>query len=130
MAENLRTTKYRNGDEIPFISQDSIYGLLNSGAYRNPGNTIIWIPLPHLEGCTTDTLLLMVRFIAPDGWHIPSMEEWYLLLGNASADYLKETGNRHWLGMNSTASNETGFTALQQGYWSILYFTDIGICGF
>ena len=60
-----------------------------------------------------------VQGICPGGWHLPSVAEWtelmlYLKADNVG-DKLKETGNTHWVNLNTSANNSTGFTALPAG---------------
>jgi len=71
------------------------------------------------------------RKVCPDGWHLPSDEEWkelemYLGMSQAEADSegwrgtdegvkLKETGTTHWDIPNTGANNQSGFTALPGG---------------
>ena len=57
--------------------------------------------------------------ICPEGWHVPSDDEWQTLitfLGGESiaGKKLKESGSAHWNSPN-TATNESGFTALPGG---------------
>ena len=57
----------------------------------------------------------------PDGWHLPSQDEWNILadtLGGTSVagGSLKEAGLDHWVTPNAGATNESGFTALPAGY--------------
>ena len=61
-----------------------------------------------------------VQGVCPDGWHLPSDAEWTELtdyLGGTSdaGGKLKETGTTHWNSSNTSATNETGFTALPGG---------------
>ncbi len=61
----------------------------------------------------------MINDVCPDGWHLPSLDEWDILikyLGGASVacDKLREAGPVHWSHPNS-ATNESGFTALPAG---------------
>ena len=61
------------------------------------------------------------RGICPDGWHIPTLAEWNILIGclgglNA-AGKLKETDTIHWQSPNTGASNTSGFSALPGGEW-------------
>jgi uncharacterized protein (TIGR02145 family) len=61
--------------------------------------------------------------ICPDGWHIPSENEWDTLVeflgGNLIAGgKLKETGFRYWNPPNTGATNEVGFSAIGAGNMS------------
>jgi uncharacterized protein (TIGR02145 family) len=59
--------------------------------------------------------------ICPDGWHIPTINEWNKLVDTILGSHfvaggkLKETGTVHWVSPNEGATNETGFTALPGG---------------
>jgi uncharacterized protein (TIGR02145 family) len=60
------------------------------------------------------------RGICPEGWHIPTNQEFYDLenfLGGwlVAGGKLKETGTFHWNANNVGATNVTGFTALPGG---------------
>lgn len=96
MAENLRTTKYRNGDPIQLITDPNVWKILNSGAYQGPflsdqpeyGNFYNWFAVSD------------PRNIAPEGWHVATDAEFTELAsflgGNAIAgNKLKETGTTH-----------------------------------
>jgi len=119
LVENLVATKYRNGDPVPLISENSQWEALSTGAYssqlNDPANSTIY---GHLYNWYT---VADIRKIAPAGWHIPSETEWTTLMdylgGEPNAGgKLKETGLAHWLSPNDGATNETGFTALPGGY--------------
>jgi uncharacterized protein (TIGR02145 family) len=56
----------------------------------------------------------------PDGWHLPSMQDWWFLsnfLGgdDQSGGKLKQTGTTSWKSPNTGATNSSGFTALSSG---------------
>ena len=121
MAENLKTTKYRNGDIIETTSPATLrisgesapkYQWAYDGNERKVaiyGRLYTWYAI-------TDS-----RNVCPTGWHVPSDEKWTTLttyLGGASvAGYkLKETSTTHWQSPNSGATNVTGFTAIPSGY--------------
>ena len=116
MAENLKTTKYRNGDPIPNITDDLAWPNLTSGALCNYLNNI--------ENSNTYGLLynwyavIDNRNLAPKGWHIATNEEWATLftyLGSSASEKIKESDTIHWVSPNTGATNETGFTALPGG---------------
>jgi uncharacterized protein (TIGR02145 family) len=59
--------------------------------------------------------------VCPDGWHVPSEEEWedlFVFLGgkHVAGGKMKESGTSHWLEPNSSGSNSCGFSALPAGY--------------
>ena len=141
MAENLKVTNYRNGEPIPKISGCCDWEFLQSGAFLNYdddenyallyGRLYNWFVIDDPRG------------IAPQGWHVPSDDEWkelemYLGMSQADADggdatFLRNTGNvgqklksaSGWYnGINNESdvdpevigTNESGFSALAAGY--------------
>lgn len=119
MAENLRVTKYRNGDPIP-KTDNYDWSNLTSGAYCNYENTLDIDTISTYGRLYNWYVVNDTRKIEPNGWHIPSKDEWYLLvdyLGGVSeaGSKLKEAGNSHWVNPNE-GTNETGFTALPGGH--------------
>jgi len=129
MAENLKVTRYNNGDSITFIPKtkaDSEWSNLTSGAY-----------------CILDEKFgLLYNYhtisdpgkIAPEGWHIPDDSEWKELesaLGMSSEDIEKlnwrgsDQGNKlkiiggntiYWINSSDEymiyGNNSSGFSAL------------------
>jgi len=118
-AENLRTTKYNDGTDIPNVIDDDKWRNLTTGAYCNLLNTddheIIAIFGRFYNWYTVNTGKL-----APKGWHVPTDAEWTKLtdyLGglNIAAAKLKEIGTSHWSETNKEVTNDSGFTALPGG---------------
>jgi uncharacterized protein (TIGR02145 family) len=78
------------------------------------------------------------RNLCPKGFHVPTDEEWTILISlpamgseDVGGGKLKETGTTHWITPNTGATNESGFTALPGGYrFSYGSFSDIGFSGF
>ncbi len=76
------------------------------------------------------------RNIAPEGWRVPSYSDWQILINYLNGDSiaggkLKKTDTLYWASPNTSATNETGFTALPGGY-RYLYnysFMDMGYIG-
>ena len=118
MAENLKVTHYRNGEEIPNITDNTEWANLTSGAYcdydNNPNNVATYGRLYNWYSIEDS------RDLAPDGWHVPSRDEWQTMIEYLGGDgiaggKLKESGTEHWLSPNEGATNESGFSALPSG---------------
>lgn len=112
MAENLNTDKFRNGDAIPEIKSDEEWkkaceegkpawcyydNALRKG--EELGKLYNWHAVNDPRG------------LAPNGWHVPTKEEWEKLIGYYGSDaalYLKSTDF-------GGGNNESGFRALAGG---------------
>jgi len=121
MAENLRAQKYRNGDFIPNTIDGNEWANLNeseTGAYCFYDNAD---SNGHKYGCLYNWYAVHdSRGLAPEGWHIPSDEEWselihYLGGEEIAGDKMKESGTVSWDAPNN-ASNESEFSALPGGF--------------
>ncbi len=53
--------------------------------------------------------------VCPDGWHLPSEKEWFLLQKGWNKHVRKFKANYGWI-FNKTGTNEFGFSALPNGY--------------
>lgn len=118
MAENLKTTRYNDGTLIPVVTDNLYWSRLTSGACRDydntPDSSRIYGKLYNWYAVND------ARKLAPAGWHVPSDEEWVILLTylggeNVAGGKLKETDTAHWASPNVGATNESGFTALPGG---------------
>ena len=135
MAENLRTTKYSDGSDIPLVVDINEWAALNTPAYTYVINDQgyhedIYGPSYNWYAVDTDKL-------CPAGWHVPSMNEWRVLVNNlggenVAGNKLRETGTAHWQAPNSNATDEAGFTALPGGFRSVdpISDYDVGFTGF
>ena len=118
LKENLRVTRYNNGDVIPNVTEDLQWSSLTTGAWcyydNDDQNNAVYGKL--YNGFT----VMDKRNICPKGWHIPSDDEWTELetaTGSpAPGGALKEGGMTHWNSPNTGATNTTGFTALPGGF--------------
>ena len=120
MAENLRTTKYENGDPIGTTTSD----ITGESAPKYQWAFEDDISVADVYGrlytwfAATDA-----RNVCPTGWHVPSDGEWetlklYLGGDSIAGGKLKETGTSHWQTPNTGATNEVGFAVLPAGYRS------------
>jgi uncharacterized protein (TIGR02145 family) len=120
MAENLKTTRYSNGDQIPNVPYFEDWRNLNSGAScenTNISDFYSTYGLYYNWYAVQDN-----RNICPVGWHVPTDEEWTTLTNLYTGGYLfaaiklKEAGTTHWNSTNTAATNESGFTALPASF--------------
>ena len=119
MVENLKTIRYRDSTEIPIVTSDSAWNKLTSGAYcdyeNKPSNSVTYGRLYNWFAINNP------RNISPEGWHVPTDEDWDILTEYLGGDSiaggkLKETGLTHWNSPNTGATNESDFTARPGGY--------------
>jgi uncharacterized protein (TIGR02145 family) len=119
MAENLKTTIYRNGDPIPKVTNNNEWISLTTGAYCFYNNDI---PNQVVYGILYNWFTVKDnRNLAPLGWHIPDQVEWNALItylggGQAACITLRENGTTHWLDYKLDNANQSGFTGLPAGY--------------
>lgn len=126
MAENLRTTRYRNGDSIPNVIDNADWVSLTTPAYccynndfNSYGNTFGLL----YNWYTVDSASNGNKNICPEGWHIPSNIEFLTLINNQgglaeAGGKMKEAGTSHWDLPNIGATNTSGFTGLPAGFRS------------
>jgi uncharacterized protein (TIGR02145 family) len=134
MAENLKTTKYKDSTPVPLVEDAASWAVLNAPGYCWYNNDAA--ANKSVYGALYHWLTINTGNLCPSGWHIPSDVEWTTLtnfLGGeaVSAGKLKETGTTHWQGPNTGATNEFGFTALPGGNRGIDgTFSNIGSNGY
>jgi len=122
MAENLKVTKYRNGDNITHIplTTNSDWNSDTDGAYGYyDDNTTLRDTYGMLyNGYAVDNS----SGLCPEGWQVPSNAEFTVLydylenIDSKVGGQLKETGTVHWASESIGTSNSSGFTALPAGY--------------
>ncbi len=130
-AENLNVERFRNGDLIPHALTDEEWK--EAGDRSEPAwcyydndteNGKIYGKLYNWYAVNDS------RGLAPEGWHIPTDEEWTILtdyLGGeeVAGGKMKTTGMAYWESPNEGATNESGFSALPGGYRNYDYSFDI-----
>ena len=115
MAENLNVEHYRNGDPIPEVQDPYDWSALKTGA---------WCYYDNLSkyGKTRGKLyngyaVNDSRGLTPQGWHIPSDEEWTILIDYAGGEHeagMKLKAQKYWR-KNWERGNPYGFSALPGG---------------
>jgi len=122
MSENLKTSRYRNGDVIPVVTDNTAWIGLASGArcwFENDSSTYE----NNYGNLYNSFAATDLRGICPLGWHLPTYQDWetltYFLGGTGNGGgKMKFSGTTFWSNPNTDANNESGFTALPSGYRS------------
>ena len=116
-VENLRVSKFNNGDAIPYVSMGSNWSSTTTAAYayysNDPTYNLIygkwynWYAVDDSRG------------LCPTGWHVATNQEWLdleIMLGGASlaGGVLKSTSSL-WNTSSVVGTDEIGFSALPNG---------------
>ena len=132
MTENLRTTKYNDGTDIPLITNDTEWSNLDTSGYCWYLNDSA--AYSQTYGALYNWYTVNTNKLCPDDWHVPTDEEWSELtnyLGGLAGGRLKETGTVHWNEPNTDAINDSKFTALPGGMRDAMgTFSRIGTTAF
>jgi uncharacterized protein (TIGR02145 family) len=124
MAENLRTTRYKNGDNIPNVTDSLQWETLTSGAFCNYFKTMNSDTITAYGRLYNYYAVTDIHMVCPNGWHVPYANEWKALFAFVGvihlgcfdgAGKLKEQGTVHWNSPNLKVDNSSRFTALPGG---------------
>ncbi len=150
MAENLRTTKYNDGTEIPHVTDQSAWDSLTTPGYCYYANDSATYAVKY--GALYIWYTINTGKLAPNGWHVPTNAEWdtlqnYLIANGYNWDGTT-TGNKigksmaaktDWeytsikgeVGNDMSSNNSSGFSALPGGFRYYSGFFDyIGSYGY
>ena len=119
MAENLATEYYRDGTLIPYFKStqlDAWNGATDGGNhYYSDGEDFLMLYGRLYNGYA----VLSDKGLAPEGWEVPTIEQWAQLrtYARAAAVRYKSDAPFSWSN-NGEGNNMNGFTALPGGYFS------------
>ena len=113
---------------IQLASEDWV----NSGkTWENVVNTVKSIKYGRLYNwyAATD-----VRGIAPTGWHVPSEDDWQMLVAYAggssiAGEKLKEAGTAHWSEVPNNGTDNFNFKGIPTGHFAYGFFNYLEIYG-
>jgi len=124
ISENLKVSRYRNGDSIPHVTDIAEWAELTEGAWSYYENDTTY---HDIYGKLYNWYAAVdPRGLCPEGWHVPSEDEWHALetfLGGRSTSQglmksIRTDPDPHprWRKPNEEATNESGFSGLPGGY--------------
>ena len=130
MAENLRTTKYRDGSNIPVVTDNTQWANNFNNSTTLP--MMCWYNNDQVTYTTNKFGALYNWYainpatngnknVCPTGWHVPTDAEWTTLttfLGGESVAgvKMKSTGTQYWISPNTGTTNSSGWSGLPGGY--------------
>lgn len=134
MVENLKTTRFNDGTDIPWVIYDSVWATITTPGfsfYENYPN------FKNFYGVLYNWYAVNTNKLAPIGWHVPTDSDWislehYLIqngynydgttIGDKIAKSLaSKTGwlsstNKGAIGCDLTKNNSSGFTGFPCGF--------------
>ena len=136
MADNLRSTKYRNGTPILNVTVPIQFYNYKTGVWCYYNNDSTYnIPYGKLYNWYAVT---NSNQLCPIGWHVPSVTDWNKLIkyidnladttcpslsvtlacvpSTTAGSNLKSASVQYWLSPNIDANNSSGFSGLPGGY--------------
>lgn len=132
MIENLKTTHFTDGSEIPLITNSLTWSNLNTPGFCWYNNDESTYKNPY--GALYNWFAVNTGNLCPTGWHVPTKDDWVVLVTyleghNYTGGKLKEMGTTHWADPNLGATNESGFTGLPGGLCYEGHFILLGLTG-
>jgi uncharacterized protein (TIGR02145 family) len=118
MTQNLKTTKYNNGTDIPLVTDSTVWNSLTTPGYCWFDNDAT--NKDTYYGAYYNWYAAISGKLCPTGWHVPTDAEWttltdYLGGSKVAGGKLKVTGSTYWMGSDKSSTNDYGFTALPGG---------------
>jgi len=120
MAENLRTTRYRNGDAIAQITEPGLWAEAASGACCTYNSTLDYDTIATYGRLYNWYAVSDERGLSPKGWRVATVYDWIVLIeflggDSVASNAMKEEGTFHWEDAYQS-TNSSGFTALPGGW--------------
>jgi len=132
--ENLRVSRFKNGNSIPLVNDNSQWISLTSGARSWYQNDSIKYAIPY-RNYYNSFAIIDDRGICPINWHVPNIMEFDSLVNflggySLAGSKMKYIGPNYWVGENTIGNNESGFSAIPGGYRTNVdgggYFSQFG----
>lgn len=116
MAENLKVGHYTNGEEVPYVIDNTEWGQLNSGAWSMDQNVANF---QEKYGRWYNWFAVSdPRKLCPTGWHVPSkaeIDQLFNTMGGFGAN-LRVQGEWKTSSIVHVSTNTTGFSMRPSGY--------------
>ncbi len=125
MAENLKTTRYKNGRAINYPGENnSAWSMNTTGAYAWYDNSIAW--KDSYGGLYNWYAVNNPNGLCPSGWRVPTNADFITLTnylggesiagGKLKSTHTEPTAHPRWKNPNTGATNISGFAGYPGGY--------------
>lgn len=135
MTENLRTSKFSNGDAITNVTDDSQWASTTNPAYAR--YQLNASPVADIHGDLYNWYAVTdARNICPSSWHVPTLSEWETLItyiggiGNVRSILMSDNPDFYnggtsitWDNSSHLALSPSGFREDEFGMFSLIYTT-------
>ncbi|MFA5159870.1 MAG: FISUMP domain-containing protein [Candidatus Omnitrophota bacterium] len=122
--ENLKTTKYNNGTDIPNITDNTQWQNDTAGAYAWYNNN--YVTYGSTYGALYNFYAVATGELCPSDWHVPTHDEWTTLeravctSGTCATDFPYDTSTIDYRGTDEGTklkiNGSSGFDILMAGY--------------
>jgi len=124
LKENLKTTRYNNGVQIPLVTDNDKWASMTSAAFCWYNNNPV---CKENYGALYNWYVVNTGLLCPVGWHVPTKEEWETLI-----NYVKKTNESSFSVRLGGCRSENGtFIEIERsGYWwsSSLWWNENAWC--
>jgi len=122
LKQNIKSLHYADGTEISEVwSYDD-----NDEFADIYGRLYTW------DGAMNYSTTEGAQGVCPDGWHVPTDDEWsalgeYLGGDDVAGGKMKTAGTQWWQNPNTDATNESGFTGIPSGEYDYNHYQYLGM---
>jgi len=119
MGENLKAAHYRDGSEILYVSDNTVWSSLATGAYCWCEDDSAKYKMTY-GALYNFNAVIDNRCLCPEGWHVPTKADWqelveYLGGEDIAGGRMKAVDSTHWTDPNIGATDESGFAGRPGG---------------
>lgn len=118
MSENLKATHFNNGVPVKLETNNKVWNTTLSGIYCNYNNKD---ENADVFGRLYNYYVVVdTNNICPLGWHVPTDEEWVILINylggfKVASSKMKEVLKNPWIPKITSTTNEIGFCGIPSG---------------
>ena len=118
MAENLKTTTYKDGADIPNVTDDDEWSNLSTGGYCWYNND--YDEYGTVYGALYNWYAVETGNLCPEGWRVPTDNDWKILEGTVDSRY--DVGSSEWNKTFRRRGNNAGRKLKATSGWHSVWY--------